>query len=271
MTPIPKRVCAVVGNPARHSRSPAIHNAAFAEVGLDWEFTSFELPVGSGAAALDAMRALDLAGLSATMPFKADVAAAADEVSDDVAALGVANCIVPLPNGRLRAENTDSVGFINALKSDANLSPEGIHAVILGGGGAARAVVWALGTNGAAKVTVINRSPENATTTATLAGSVGVTGTYDNISSADLIVNATPAGMGTDDSMPCAPDLISSSQVAIELIYEPLETPWLKVLRAQGVQAHNGLSMLVHQAAAAFELWTGIPAPVDTMKAAATS
>lgn len=264
------RVAAVIGDPVRHSRSPAIHNAAFAEVGLDWVFAAFEIPAGSGARALEAARTLGLAGLSVTMPLKAEAAAAADEASDAVRALDAANCVVVGADGWLRAENTDGTGFAAGLAADAGLSPQGRRAAVIGAGGAARAVVRALGAAGAADVAVINRTESKAVAAAALAGPVGRLGrAADDVPAADLVVNATPAGMGADVAMPCDPGLLHRGQVAVDLIYEPLETPWLAALRAAGVEAHNGLSMLVYQAATAFELWTGAAAPVEVMRRAA--
>ena len=263
-----RRVAAVIGDPVRHSRSPAIHNAAFAAAGIDWVFTSFEVPAGGGADALEAMRMLDLAGLSVTMPLKAEVAAAVDEPDDEVVALGAANCIAPLGDGRLRAANTDSAGFVAALEADAGVTPKGLRVVLLGGGGAAKAVVWGLAAAGAESVAVVNRTPAAAAATAALAGSVGRVGTLADISGADVVVNATSVGMGADTSVPCEPTLLRPGQVAVDLIYEPLETVWLGALRARGVEAHNGLSMLVFQAAAAFEIWTDMPAPVEAMRGA---
>ena len=266
---VPTGVAAVIGDPVRHSRSPAIHNAAFAAAGIDWAFTSFEVPAGGGADALEAMRTLGLAGMSVTMPLKAEVAVAADEADDDVAALGAANCIVPLDDGRLRASNTDGAGFLAALESDAGATAEGRRVVLLGGGGAARAVAWSLASAGAASVVVVNRTHAAAAATAALAGSVGRVGAFDDIAGSDLVVNATSVGMGNDPSMPCDPAWLHPGQIAVDLIYEPVETAWLRALRARGVQAHNGLSMLAFQAAAAFEAWTGRPAPVDVMQRAA--
>ena len=270
------RVAAVIGDPVRHSRSPAIHNAAFAAAGIDWVFTAFEVPAGGGAAALDTMRVLRLAGLSVTMPLKAEVAEAVDVRDDEVEVLGAANCIVPIGDGRLRAVNTDAAGFVSGLKADADVSPEGLRAVLLGGGGAARAVAWGLAAAGAVDVAVINRTPAKAQAAAAIANAAGRAasgrvGTIDDVAAADIVVNATSVGMGADSSMPCDPDLLRPGQVAVDLVYEPLETAWLAALRQRGVEAHNGLSMLAYQAAAAFELWTGIEPPVDAMRRAAVA
>ena len=270
-----RRVAAVIGDPVRHSRSPAIHNAAFAAVGIDWVFTAFEVPAGKGAEALDAMRVLGLAGMSVTMPLKAEVAAAADEVDEEVEVLAAANCMVPLGDGRLRAANTDAAGFVAGLQADAGLSADGLRVVLMGGGGAARAVAWGLAAAGAADVAVINRTQAKAQTAAAVAnaagraGRSGRVGTMDDVAGADVVVNATSVGIGADSSMPCDPSLLRPGQVAVDLVYEPTETAWLAALRQRGVEAHNGLSMLAYQAAAAFELWTGAEAPVEVMRQAA--
>jgi shikimate dehydrogenase len=273
-TPPTTRVAAVIGQPVRHSRSPAIHNAAFAAAGLDWTYMAFEVAVGDAAEALDAMRVLRLGGLSVTMPHKAAVAAAVDEVSDSVAVLGAANCVVPLADGRLRAENTDVNGFLAALKEDAGISPAGRRVVIIGAGGAARAVIHAAQIAGADEIVVVNRTADRARVAARLAPSARV-GSFTDIEAADIVVNATSVGMASDldepTSMPCPVELIEPGQVAVDLVYSPQVTEWIGRLRARGVEGYNGLSMLVHQAAAAFELWTSVPAPLEVMRRAATA
>ena len=263
------RVAAVIGDPVRHSRSPAIHNAAFRSVGLDWVYTSFEVPAGRASGALDAMRILGLAGLSVTMPHKDAVAAEVDERSDAVAALGAANCVVPLDDDRLRAENTDGAGFVGGLADDAGVSLDGRRVVVFGAGGAARAVVHAASTEGATDIAIVNRTDERARVAAELAAPVSRVGSTEDLAGADVIVNATSVGMGSDRGTPCPDELIEPGQVVVDLVYEPLETEWLARLRARGVEAHNGLSMLVHQAAIAFELWTGAQAPLAVMRRAA--
>lgn len=269
------RAAAVIGDPVRHSRSPAIHNAAFAAVGLDWSFLAFEVPAGEAGGALDAMRVLGLTGLSVTMPHKGAVAEVADEASEAVRLLGASNCVVPLSDGRLRAENTDVVGFLSGLADDAGITPEGRRVAVLGAGGAARAVVHACCLGGATDVAIVNRTPERAASAAGLAAPVSRIGTTDDIRAADLVVNATSVGMtrggerADEREVPCPPEVIGPEQVVVDLVYSPLETTWLNQLRARGIEAHNGLSMLVHQAAVAFELWTGIEPPLPAMRTAA--
>jgi shikimate dehydrogenase len=267
-------VAAVIGSPVRHSLSPAIHNAGFAAAGLDWAFVAFEVVPGGGAAALGAMRSLGLGGLSVTMPHKDDVAAAADLRSPTVERLGAANCVVPTGDGRLRAENTDGGGFVASLR-DAGIEPDDLRCCVVGAGGAARAVVLALAEAGAAEVSVVNRTPANAERAAGLAGAAGRVVAGDDaaraVAGADLVVNATPIGMGDDASTPIDPRRLGAGQVVADLVYYPLDTPFLQAAASAGCRTVDGLGMLVHQAALAFEAWTGEAAPVEAMRAAAVA
>jgi shikimate dehydrogenase len=264
------RLAAVIGHPVRHSLSPALHNAAFAATGLDWAYLAFDVAEGHAPDALAAMRTFGLGGLSVTMPHKAAVAAAVDECSPAAAALGAVNCVVPR-GGRLVGENTDGGGFLDALLDVGSFSPEGRRCVVLGAGGAARAVVLALADAGAADVAVVNRTVARAEVAAALAGRRGRTGTADEVADADLVVNATSLGMAGagDGALPCDPARLGPGQVVVDLVYEPLDTPLLVAARARGAEARDGLGMLLHQAARAFTAWTGVPAPVGAMDAAA--
>ena len=264
------RVAAVIGDPVRHSRSPAIHNAAFAATGLDWVYVAFEVPSGRAADAVRAMGVLGIDGLSVTMPHKADVAAAVDELSPDAAALGAVNCVVRR-NGRTSGHSTDGDGFLWGLRDDLSLDPAGLRCVVLGAGGAARAVVRALAGAGAASVGVVNRSEDRAVRAAALAGPMGVVAEPSAVADADLVVNATPVGMGDDAGLPLDPDLLGAGQVVVDLVYHPTTTPLLEAAAARGARTGNGLPMLVGQAAAAFTLWTGEAAPVREMAAAAAA
>ncbi len=262
------RVAAVIGCPVRHSLSPVIHNAAFAAAGLDWAYVAFEVPPGLTREALVGMRALGLAGCSVTMPHKADVADAVDELTPAAAALHAVNCVVPRGDGRLVGHNTDGVGFVDSLVADAGFVPEGRRCAVLGAGGAARAVVQALATAGAGEVVVVNRTASSAVVAAGLAGDRGRVGSSGDLPGADLVVNATSVGMGSTE-LPCDPDLLRPGQVVVDLVYEPVDTAWLQAARARGARAIDGVGMLVHQAAHAFTLWTGLEAPVAVMREAA--
>ena len=262
------RVTGVIGDPVTHSLSPTLHNAAYAALGLDWVSVPFPVSAGKGSEAVAAMRTLGLVGLSVTTPHKDAVAQTADSVSDAVAALGAANCLVASADGRVRAENTDGDGFLGGLLEDADTTVREKTVVVLGAGGAARAISVACADAGAAGVLVVNRTVQRAEVCAGLAGSVGVVAQQADIPSADIVVNATTVGMAPDSAMPCDPALLHRGQIVVDIVYNPSETVWLAAARASGIRSYNGLSMLVHQAGFAITHWTGQPAPIDAMRSA---
>jgi len=263
------RVTGVIGDPVAHSLSPAIHNAAFAANGLDWVFVPFHVPAGMAATALDGMRALDLAGLSVTMPHKSAAAEACDELSAAAAALGAVNAVVARDR-RLFGDSTDGEGLVRSLVEEG-VEPEGADVVVLGAGGAARAITRALGERGA-RVTVVARRRDAATAAAALAPgarAVDLARVASVVEGSDVVVNATPIGMHGEEP-PFRPELLEGRRLVLDTVYHPAETPLLRAARARGVAAVNGLGMLVHQAALAFEAFTGQPAPLDVMRAAAS-
>jgi len=267
----------VVGYPVRHSLSPLLHNTAFAALELNWTSLAFEVAPGRVAGALEGVRALGLAGISVTMPHKAEVAALVDECTAVARALGAVNCVVNR-EGTLGGENTDGAGFLASLDRGAGFDPRGRRCLIIGAGGAARAVALALAGAGCADVAVLNRTAARADAVAALAGPVGRVGRLDDeadVAQADLVVNATPVGMaGTqaeNEGWLVPSSLLHQGQVVADLIYTPRPTAWLAAAAEAGARTVDGLGMLVHQAAAQLELWTGLPAPVDRMWEAASA
>jgi shikimate dehydrogenase len=272
------RLVGVIGSPIAHSLSPLLHNAAFAALGLEatWRSQAFEVPSGQAAEALAAMRRAAISGLSVTMPHKADVAGLVDDCTDVAARLQAVNCIANR-DGVLLGTNTDGAGFVASLRRGAAFTPSGKRCLVIGAGGAARAVVLALADAGATEVAVLNRTPSRAEVAAELAGAAGSVvppgekALVEAVRSADLVVNATPFGMtGASPKDPgtpwlVAPDLLGTGQVAADLVYAPRPTAWLVAATAAGAQGVDGLGMLVHQAAVQLELWTGEPAPVEAM------
>jgi shikimate dehydrogenase len=269
-------VAAVIGCPVRHSLSPVMHNAAYAALGLDWVYVAFEVAPGAARGALDAMRALGVAGFNVTMPHKHDVAAALDRLSPSAARLGAVNTVRRGPrDGELVGDNTDGAGFLDALRIDEGFDPAGRRCVVVGAGGAARAVVCALADAGAADIAVVNRTPERAEAAAALAGRVGRVGTGADAAGADLVVNATPLGMagaravGGPPEIAVDPARLGAGQLVVDLVYHPVVTPLVEAARARGAAAANGLGMLIHQAAHTIRLWTGEDPPLEVMSAAA--
>ena len=268
-------VVGVIGDPVRHSLSPRLHNAAFDAMGLDWVSVAFAVPPGRLPEALEGMRALGIVGLSVTMPHKQQAAALVDEPTPLARRLRSVNCVTRGADGRLAGDSTDGQGLLEALRRGADFEPAGRRCLVVGAGGAARAVVAALAEAGAAEVVVVNRSAGRAEEAAALAGAAGRVGTVADIPGADLVVQGTPVGMddtrGTGGEMPFDPELLRRGQLVADLVYRPASTALLEAARARGARTVAGLGMLVHQAALALERWTGAVVPVGAMWAAVTT
>jgi len=261
------RIVGVIGDPVGHSRSPAMHNAAFDALELDWVYVAFPVRRGEGAAAARAVATLGLAGLNVTMPHKADAAAACDDLSSEAAALGAVNTVVNV-DGTLAGHSTDGDGFLRAL-DDEGIAVAGQRAVVVGAGGAGRAITHALGRAGA-HVTVAARRPDAARSAASLApGGAAVALDELAVERFDVVVNATPIGMDREPP-PFDTALLHDGQFVFDTVY-PVETPLLREARARGVRAAGGLGMLVHQGALSFSLWTGVEPPLEVMRAAASA
>ncbi|MDQ3978447.1 MAG: shikimate dehydrogenase [Actinomycetota bacterium] len=249
-----------------------MHNAAFRALGLDWVYLAFDVEPGEVGAALGGMRALGIQGLSVTLPHKEDAAAHVDRLSPLAQAVGAVNAVVWEPGGVLRGENTDGPGFLRALRDDEGFDPANRRCLVVGAGGAARAVVKVLADAGATEVIVVNRTPERGRAVAALAGGCGRVGVAAEAGEADLVVNATPIGMaGTAHAgeLPVDPVNLGPGQLVVDLVPNPAITPLVEAARRQGAVAANGLGMVVHQAALAFRLWTGEDPPMEVMSAAA--
>lgn len=271
---------AVIGDPVRHSLSPVLHNAAFGALDLDWVYVALPVAAGEGPAAVAAMRTFALAGLNVTMPHKASVVDALDRCSQVATRLGSVNTVVRV-GGDLVGESTDGEGFLASLRVDEGFDPGGEACLVVGAGGAARAVVLALAEAGATEVVVAARRPEAAAAAAALAGPVGRVGSVDDAAGCRLVVNATPVGMGRGAAaevvdlrggsrpvLPVPGDRLGPGQLVVDLVYDPVRTPFLEEAGRRGAAAVNGIGMLIHQAARSFRLWTGEEAPLEVLSAA---
>ena len=266
-------VVGVMGDPVAHSLSPLLHNTAFAELGLDWISVGFRVPAGRTAAALDGSQGPRGPG------------AVGDHAAQGRGGPAPCRDCHPWPVGwrpstawstmddGWRGENTDGAGLVAALRRRDRFDPRGRRCLVVGAGGAARAVIAALADAGAAEIVVVNRTPARATTALSLAGAVGRVGGPEDVPGCDLVVNATPVGMaevgapgatGTSP-WPVEPSLLHEGQVVVDLVYHPAETAWMAAARAQGAAVSNGLGMLVHQAALQLAVWTGLDPPIEAM------
>jgi len=269
----------LIGYPVEHSLSPAMHNSAFAALNLNWCYVPLPVHPERLGEAVAGLRAMSFVGANVTVPNKEAVMSYLDEVTPEAQAIGAVNTIV-MREGKSIGHNTDWQGFLTAL-SEGGFDPQGKRAVVLGAGGAARAVVYALAQAGA-QVTVLNRTPARAQTLvhdfSPLFPSISLRSLRltlqtleEQTADTHLLVNTTPVGMWPEVDKSLWPEELAfpSHLTVFDLVYNPRQTKLLRQGRAVGAKVIGGLGMLVYQGAAAVELWTGEKAPVETMYEAA--
>jgi shikimate dehydrogenase len=263
----------LLAHPAGHSLSPVMHGAAFAALGIDGRYTAWDVAPASLAEAVARIRDdADIVGCNVTVPHKRAVIASLDELTPIATRLGAVNTVVKR-GGRLVGDNTDAPGFARAV-AELGVPLTGATALVLGAGGAAAAVVAALVDAGAA-VRIHNRTRERADHLVARWRREGDVAAVDDgalcalAQRADWIVNTTVVGMdGGPPGSPLPRTCLPERGVVVDLVYRPRTTPLLAAAGAAGLAVQDGLPMLVHQGALAFEAWTGRPAPVEVMRAA---
>ena len=255
----------VVGWPVAHSRSPDIQNAALEAAGLrDWRYQLLPVPAALFEETVKALPAAGFRGVNVTIPHKEAALRMATEPTPRARAIGAANTLV-FEAGRIEADNTDAPALIDALPS----APTGMTAQVLGAGGSARAAVWALLDAGAAKVWVWNRTPERARALTEELGGAPVRSSRP----ADILVHCTSTGLDGSDStfkqLPVTADDLARYDCVVDLVYTSHETALVRAARERGISVVDGLDLLVRQGALSFERFTGRPAPLEVMRAAA--
>jgi shikimate dehydrogenase len=263
VTPTRLGVC---GWPVRHSRSPAMHNAALRELGLhDWRYQRLPVPPADFAATVKALHGAGFRGVNVTIPHKEAALALAGEATATARAVGAANTLT-LEAGRIHADNTDVIGLLTAIET--HCAPAGSRALVLGAGGAGRAAVHALVTAGATDVQVWNRTPERAERLAAQLGGRAVR----EPEPADLVVQCTSVGLQAGEDpfkrLPLDADAFATGTCVVDMVYSAGDTAFLAAARAAGADVVDGLEVLVGQGAASLERWTGQPAPIDVMRRA---
>jgi shikimate dehydrogenase len=259
---------AVLGYPVGHSRSPAMHNAALAELGLgeEWSYEAIEVSPDAFAPRVQAMPGEGFAGANVTVPHKGAALSLADELSETAREVGAANTLV-FADGEVRAENTDAEGFLRSLPN----SPAGKRALVLGAGGAARAVVWALLREGVS-VDVWNRTELRSRHLCEELGGTSVAA--PDQAAYELIVNTTAVGLAGEDTfaeLPLVAESFNADQTVVDMVYGGEPTALLRAAGAAGATTVDGIEILVQQGGLSLETWTGRPAPLDTMRTAARS
>jgi len=271
------QVVGVFGYPIRHTLSPEMHNAAFEALGLDFCYVPFEVPPSRLGEALQGVRALGMVGINITIPHKQAVMPYLDAITPKADLIGAVNTIHHT-GGQLIGDNTDAEGFLRPLRAISDRL-EGRRAVLIGAGGAARAVAFSLVSEGVACV-IANKTLSRAQRLAEdVAGALGTgavraisleeqEGLRESLSSSDILVNATPVGMYPCHEVPpvVPPEMLHPGLLVYDLVYNPVETSLLRAARAAGCRTIEGLEMFVWQGAIGFERWTGCPAPVEVMR-----
>jgi len=273
-----QKIYGVLGYPARHSLSPAMHNAAFRSVGLKAEYLIFEKDPSQLEGFLDSLNNSGISGLNVTVPYKEKVSKFLTNVSADARLIQAVNTI-KVEGNSLSGFNTDGQGFMRHLSGELGFNPAGKRLAILGAGGASKAISVYLSKNNPSTVTIYDIDREKVRS---LVGylernfplvSFNVAHSTKDLSveKCDLLINATPVGMKEDD--PCLIDesMINPGSLVYDLIYNPAETKLLSRAKKRGARISNGLGMLLWQGAHSFEIWTGLKAPVEVMKKALES
>ncbi len=272
----------VIGFPIGHSLSPTLFQVAFGACGVEATYEAWQTSPEELEARVHSLREDDALGANVTIPHKEAVVPMLERVDSGAKRIGAVNTIAN-EGGDLVGYNSDVWGFARALREDAGFDPKGKRTAVLGAGGAARAVVLALIDGGASTIAVTGPIPEQLERFAADMGSIAgrnaefaATDWLDGVflralAEADLVVNCTPVGMKgteTEGRSPLTPAQLPDGAVVFDLVYNPLETPLVKLAREKGANAVSGLAMLVYQAAESFRLWTGQDAPVQEMLAA---
>lgn len=266
----------VMGDPIAHSKSPAMHNAALQAAGVNGMYMPLHVRPEQLESAIRGIVALGYRGVNVTIPHKEQVMQYLDVIDESARLIGAVNTIVN-EEGKLTGYNTDGIGYVRSLKEEAVPELAGKRIAVLGAGGAARGVIYALALEKPERISILNRTADRAVALASDLRAHGlgdITGggmeeAAAILASADIVINTTAAGMHPhEDDVPVDPALIRAGAAVSDLIYNPLETRLLRESRERGCTVHGGLGMFIYQGAVAFENWLGIPAPVETMRRA---
>lgn len=281
LEPLPEsttRLIWLLGHPVGHSLSPRLQNAAFRHHGLGLRYLALDIPPQQLPVTVSHMRNLAIRGANVTIPHKETVLALIDSVTPEAAAVGAVNTIVN-DEGMLRGHNTDIAGFGLALRTLLPAGAAGLTCLVVGAGGAAKAAVASLLVDCPEKVWVANRTPERAAAlcaslekgTGETCVSLALDQAQSLVGSVDLFVNASAVGLlDSVKDFPLSVDTLHSGQVVIDVVYGTKPTPLVLSARERGALAIDGIEMLVQQAARSYQLWTGLPAPLDVMRESIT-
>ena len=261
---------AVIGDPIDQSLSPTIHNAAFRELNLDCTYIAYKVPKGELAAGVESLKKINISGFNVTIPHKVEMIKYLDSVDENCSVIGATNT-VSYDNGKLKGYNTDMDGFLDPFRK-RSLSVKDSNVLLLGAGGAARAIVAGFAKEKAKKITIANRTLQNANSMVQFAHKIGVDANAitidqvgDTASDYNIIVNSTSVGMKDEQSL-ISTKTINEKSIVYDIVSKPINTDLIKQSKKNGATIIYGYEMLLGQAARAFKIWHGIDAPYETMK-----
>ncbi|MDE1766921.1 MAG: shikimate dehydrogenase [Thaumarchaeota archaeon] len=264
------RTFAVIGDPIDHSLSPALHNASFGFLRLDCTYIAYRIPKGELDASIADLKKIGIAGFNVTIPHKVDMMRLLDEADGECKTVGATNTVVNT-DGRLKGYNTDVEGFLDPIRKK-NIDCKDSDVLVIGSGGAARAVVAGFAKEKVRKITITNRTQENAENMVKFARQIGAESEYvdlaragDIASSFKFIVNATSVGL-KGIGLPISTKNMTKNSIVYDIVYMPVETPLIQQAKEQGATIIYGWEMLLAQAMKSFEIWIGRPAPYEAMK-----
>lgn len=273
------KILGIFGYPIRQTISPAMHNAVIKALGLDMIYMPFAIKPSNLRDAVNGIKGIGMLGVNITIPHKEAVMKLLDDISEEARLIGAVNTIIN-KDSRLIGHNTDGYGYVESIKGDCNFNPKDKRIIILGAGGAARAVATALAKGGAKKIIIANRTLSRANNIIktfkrkfpdTKFEAIGIDEyilrTY--FQDINLLVNTTSVGMEKNAILGIPLEALPKTAIVSDIIYNPLQTRLLQKADKLGLPAHGGLSMLIRQGARSFKLWTGIDAPVNIMSKAA--
>lgn len=270
------KVLGIFGYPVKHTFSPLIHNAAFRNKGLDYVYLPFEVKPEDLKKATEAIRALNLLGVSVTVPHKETIIPFLDEVSEEALLSGAVNTILNR-DGSLVGYNTDGEGYMKSLKNDTGFDPKGKTVLILGAGGACKGILTSLAMRSPESIFIANRTLSRASRLVkAFQGKFpdvelkSIDLKIDNLKrclqKTHLLINATTMGMEGKETVEIPLESLPKNGIVSDIVYKPLDTPMIKQAESLGIKIHKGLGMLLEQGALAFKIWTGVEAPVGVMK-----
>lgn len=264
---------AVIGDPIKHSKSPLMHNAALRSMNVNGIYAAFHVLPHELEQAVQGIRALGIGGVNVTIPHKERVMAYLDDIDESAQVIGAVNTIVRR-GGKLIGYNTDGLGYVRSLKEEMMPDLSAARILLIGSGGAARGIAYALLKEGCQELSIANRTVERAQALAddlSPYGQIRVVPLLEapdiDAEQADIVINTTSVGMHPDvEAIPLNPDWLQPHLIVSDIVYNPLDTALLQAARRTGCRTHSGLGMFVYQGAIAFEMWTGKQAPAELMR-----